>query len=156
MGQAERGLFDAIYLVPLQRRDIRSADKEALCKAMGAAIGFEDASNEREIVFLLQVGTSQAQTRQAGRWRWLYLSLDCCCCCCHLTTLPLDVFHQDKHPSTRVILLLDGADRFLSRAASSSTVQVLSYLLSRLHGLHLLITAEVRHTPPPPHTAHLA
>lgn len=32
---------------------------------------------------------------------------------------------QDKHPSTRVILLLDGADRFLSRSSSSSsTVQV--------------------------------
>lgn len=53
--QAERTLFDAIYLVPLQRKDYRSYEKETLCKLMGSAIGFDDASNEREIVFLLQV-----------------------------------------------------------------------------------------------------
>ena len=98
--QEERNLFDAIYLVPLQRKDYRSYEKETLCKAMGTAIGFDDASNEREIVFLL----------------------------------------QDKHPSTRIIMVLDGPDRFLGR--SNSLVQVLSYLLSRIHGLHLLITAE--------------
>jgi hypothetical protein len=49
---------------------------------------------------------------------------------------------QDKHMSSRVILVLDGADRFMGRASGGSLVQVLSYLLSRLHGLHLLITAE--------------
>ena len=97
---AERNLFDAIYLVPLRRKEYRSYEKETLCKVMGAAIGFEDASNEREIVFLL----------------------------------------QDKHPSGRVIMVLDGPDRFFNR--SNSLVQVLSYLLSRIHGLHLLITAE--------------
>ena len=97
---AERNMFDAIYLVPLQRKDYRSYEKETLCKVMGSAIGFEDASNEREIVFLL----------------------------------------QDKHPSGRVIMVLDGPDRFFGR--SNSLVQVLSYLLSRIHGLHLLITAE--------------
>ena len=47
---------------------------------------------------------------------------------------------QDKHPSTRVILVLDGADRFLGR--DSPLVSLLSHLLSRLHGLHILITAE--------------
>ncbi|KAM3575264.1 hypothetical protein VYU27_002850 [Nannochloropsis oceanica] len=97
---AERNLFDAIYLVPLRRKVYGSYEKETLCKVMGAAIGFEDASNEREIVFLL----------------------------------------QDKHPSGRVIMVLDGPDRFFNR--SNSLVQVLSYLLSRIHGLHLLVTAE--------------
>jgi hypothetical protein len=97
---AERNQFDAIYMVPLRRKEYRSYEKETLCKVIGAAIGFEDASNEREIVFLL----------------------------------------QDKHPSGRVIMVLDGPDRFFNR--SNSLVQVLSYLLSRIHGLHLLVTAE--------------
>lgn len=39
-----------------------------------------------------------------------------------------------------MLLVLDGPDRFLGR--SNSLVQVLSHLLSRVHGLHLLITAE--------------
>jgi hypothetical protein len=47
---------------------------------------------------------------------------------------------QNKHPSNRVVLVLDGADRFL--ANSGPLVNVLSYMLSRLSGLHLLITAE--------------
>lgn len=53
--QAERGIFEAIYLVPLQRKDNRNVDREALCRALGSAIGYDDTSNDREIVFLLQV-----------------------------------------------------------------------------------------------------
>jgi hypothetical protein len=38
----------------LQRREGWRVNKEALCKAMGSAIGYDEAANEREIVFLLQ------------------------------------------------------------------------------------------------------
>jgi hypothetical protein len=90
--QAERNLFDAIYLVPLQRRDGRSSDKEALCKAMGAAIGFEDASNEREIVFLLQASRAartHACTHTKEGLRRAYADVSCSWRPCRTSTCRL-------------------------------------------------------------------
>ena len=47
---------------------------------------------------------------------------------------------QGNDPTRRVLLLLDGIDRFLTH--SSALIPVLSFLLGKHYGLHLLLTAE--------------
>jgi hypothetical protein len=94
-------MFDAVHHVPLYETHFRVTDKGPLCEALGAALEVGGARNARDLLRALQGGQGGGGGGSA---------------------------HPD--PARRVLLLLDGLDRFLTQG--SVLIPTLSFLLGAL------------------------